>query len=85
MAVGYDDLLATAEADPAVASLMMPGGWLSAEHVPWLVRAGVRQFQVASSVRPGGSWKAHVDAAHVRSWRMLLDDASDRAAGRPTG
>jgi len=31
------------------------------------------------------SWKAHVDAGHVRAWRMLLDDASDRAAGRPTG
>jgi copper homeostasis protein len=49
--------------------------------VPWLVRAGVRQFHVATSVRPGASWKAHVDAGHVRAWRMLLDDASDRAQG----
>ena len=78
MAVGYDDLLATAEADPAVAALMMPGGGLSAEHVPWLVRAGVRAFHVGPQVRPGGSAKAYVDAGYVRSWRSLLDDAMDR-------
>lgn len=82
---GHDELTDRAAADPAVARLLMAGGGLRGEHVPWLVRAGVRQFQVASSVRPGGSWKAHVDAGHVRAWRMLLDDAADRAAGRPTG
>ena len=82
---GHDELIDRAAADPEVARLLMAGGGLRGEHVPWLVRAGVRQFQVASSVRPGGSWKAHVDAGHVRAWRMLLDDASDRAAGRPTG
>jgi copper homeostasis protein len=82
---GHDELTDRAAADPEVARLVMAGGGLRGEHVPWLVRAGVRQFQVASSVRPGGSWKAHVEAAHVRVWRMLLDDASDRAAGRPTG
>ena len=27
----------------------------------------------------------HVESGHVRAWRMLLDDATDRAAGRPTG
>jgi copper homeostasis protein len=64
----------------------MAAGALRGEHVPWLVRSGVRQFQVGSSARPGGSWtKAHVDAGHVRSWRMLLDDSADLAAGRPTG
>ena len=48
---------------------------------PWrlaakLSRAGVRQFHVGSTARPGGSWaKAYVDPAHVRSWRMLVDDA----------
>jgi hypothetical protein len=26
-----------------------------------------------------------VDTGHVRAWRMLLDDAADLAAGRPTG
>jgi hypothetical protein len=36
-------------------------------------------------VRPGGSWdKAYVDPAHVRAWRMLLDDAA-AAADRRTG
>jgi copper homeostasis protein len=82
---GVDELIERAAADPGIARLLMAGGGLRGEHVPWLVRAGVRQFQVASSVRPGGSWRAHVDAGHVRAWRMLLDDASDRAAGRPTG
>jgi copper homeostasis protein len=78
---GHDELTDRAAADPDVARLLMAGGGLRPEHVPWLVRAGVRQFHVASSVRPGASWKAHVDAGHVRAWRMLLDDASDRAHG----
>jgi copper homeostasis protein len=83
--VGHEELTERAAADADVARLLMAGGGLRGEHVPWLVRAGVRQFHVASSVRPGGSWKAHVDTGHVRAWRMLLDDAADRAAGRPTG
>lgn len=82
---GVDELIDRAAADPAIAGLLMAGGGLRGEHVPWLVRAGVRQFRVASSVRPSGSWKAHVESGHVRAWRMLLDDASDRAAGRPAG
>ena len=79
MSVGYDDLLATAESDARIAALLMPGGGLQAEHVPWLVRAGVAQFHVGSQVRPGGSYKAYVDAGHVRSWRLLVDSAVDRA------
>jgi copper homeostasis protein len=85
LGAGHEELTDRAVADPRVADLLMAGGGLAGEHVPWLVRAGVHQFHVASSVRPGASWKAHVDAGHVRSWRMLLDDAADRAAGRPTG
>ncbi len=85
MDAGHDELTDRAAADPEVARLLMAGGGLQAEHVPWLVRAGVRQFQVDTAVRPGGSWKSHVETGHVRAWRMLLDDASDRAAGRPTG
>ena len=82
VAHGLDDLTARA-ADPVAAGLLMAGGGLKGEHVPWLVRAGVRQFHVGSSVRPGGSWaKAYVDPGHVRAWRMLLDDAVDRALGR---
>lgn len=80
--VGHDELTDLAAADPVVARLLMAGGGLRAEHVPWLVRAGVRQFHVGSSVRPGGSWsKSYVDPGHVRAWRMLLDDAVDRAEG----
>lgn len=84
MGVGYDELLATLDADPGVARLLMPGGGLAAEHVPWLVRAGVGQFHLGPQARPGGSSRAYVDAAHVRSWRLLLDDArgrTDRASG----
>jgi copper homeostasis protein len=82
---GFDELTERAASDPDVARLLMAGGGLRGEHVPWLVRAGVRQFHVGSSARPAGSWKAHVEAGHVRTWRMLLDDASDLAAGRPAG
>jgi copper homeostasis protein len=78
MGEGYDDLLATAESDPAVARLLMPGGGLLAEHVPWLVRAGVRAFHLGQQVRPGGSPRAYVDAGLLRSWRLLLDDALER-------
>jgi copper homeostasis protein len=72
---GYDDLLALAQSDPAIARLLMPGDGLRAEQVPWFARAGVRQFQVDLQARPSGSLKAYVDAGHVRSWRLLVDDA----------
>ena len=82
LASGFDDLVERAAADAKVARLLMAGGGLRAEQVPWLVRAGVRQFHVGTSVRPGGSWdKAYVDPGHVRSWRMLLNDAAERAEG----
>jgi copper homeostasis protein len=85
LSVGHEELIGRAGADPEVARLLMAGGGLRGEHVPWLVRAGVGRFQVATSARPGGTWKTHVEAGHVRAWRMLLDDAADLAAGRPTG
>ena len=78
---GCDELVERASADPQVARLLVAGGGLRPEHVPWLARAGVRRFHVGSTVRPGGSWtRSYVDAAHVRSWRMLLDDAAQHAA-----
>lgn len=77
--VGYDELLALA-ADPTVARTLMPGGGLVAEQVPWFVRTGVRQFHVGRQARPGASYKAYVDAAHVRSWRLLLDSSVERVA-----
>lgn len=78
--VGYDDLLGLATRSPRVAARLMPGGGLLAEHVPWFARAGVRSFHLGPQVRPGGTLKAWVDAAHVRSWRLLLDDAVTRAS-----
>jgi len=70
---GLDDLLARA-ADPWAAGLILASGGLLPEHVPWLLRAGVRQFALEAQARPGGSFRAYVDEALVRSWRRLLDD-----------
>jgi copper homeostasis protein len=78
LAAGADDLYAVVERDQRAAELLMPGGGLLAEQVPWFVRLGVRQFHLDSQARPGGSAKAWVDAALVRSWRLLLDDAVRR-------
>jgi copper homeostasis protein len=71
MSAGFDDLLAVISAD--IAALVMPGGGLAAEHVPWLLQAGVQQLHLGGQVRPGGSARAYVDAAYVRSWRSLVD------------
>ena len=40
-------------------------------------RPGVRQLHLGTQVRPGGSAKAYVDAAYVRSWRSMVDDLLD--------
>lgn len=77
---GYDELLELVAGDPVVARSLMPGGGLVAEQVPWFVRAGVRQYHLDRQARPGASYKAYVDAGHVRSWRLLLDDAAERTA-----
>jgi copper homeostasis protein len=71
---GLPDLLARAKADPWAASVMMAGGGLAPEHVPWLARAGVRAFHIGSAARPGRSFKAYVDEPLVRSWRQLIDE-----------
>jgi copper homeostasis protein len=72
---GVDQLCSEASEDAAVAAILIAGGGLRAEDVPWLARAGVRAFHVGASVRPGRSPKAYVDAALVRSWRSLVDDS----------
>jgi copper homeostasis protein len=77
--LGFDDLLTTARSDERIPPILMPGGGLTAEQVPWFVRAGVRQFHLGSQARPGASHKAYVDAAHVRSYRLLVDDTVQRA------
>ena len=71
---GLNDLLSRAKADPWAASVIMAGGGLHPDHVPWLARAGVRAFHIGKPARPGGSYKAYVDADLVRSWRTLIDD-----------
>jgi copper homeostasis protein len=83
-AEGADELLRRCSADPEVARLLLASGGLTTEHVPWLIRAGVRQFGLGEEARPDGSWtKAYVDPDYVRAWRMLLDDAQNRALGVP--
>lgn len=85
LAHGSDELIARTTSDPRVAELVLAGGGLTPDLVPWLVRAGVRRFAIGSSARSSGSWtRASVDVDHVRSWRMLLDDALSRALGIPT-
>ncbi|MGC3994365.1 MAG: copper homeostasis protein CutC [Propionicimonas sp.] len=71
---GLGDLLARAKADPWAASVIMAGGGLQPDHVPWLARAGVHAFHIGKPARPGGSYKAYVDEGLVRSWRTLIDD-----------
>ncbi len=82
-ATGIEDLLALAEKDPAFAATAVAAGDLRTEDVPWLVQAGITRIHLGASVRPGGSWlKAHVDAAFVRAWRLLLDRAVDHGRGQ---
>jgi len=71
---GLDELVQRARADPFARRTIMAGGGLLPEHVPWLVRAGVRAFHIGSAARPLGSWKAYVDPDLVRTWRTLVDE-----------
>jgi copper homeostasis protein len=79
VAEGLDDLVARAEQDSFARSVIMAGGGLLPEHVPWLARAGIRAFQVGAAVRPLGSTKAYVDPDLVRTWRRLVDAAMRHA------
>lgn len=84
LASGGDELVERARQDPRVAALVLAGGDLRPEFVPWLLRAGVRQFTLAEEARFDRSWtKAYVDTGAVRAWRLLLDDADQRARGVP--
>lgn len=79
---GLDDLLRRCGDDPDLASLVVADGEVHPDHVPWLARAGVRQFHVDDQVRPGGSRKAYVDEALVRTWRTLIDTEMSHATPR---
>ena len=76
MEFGLDELVQRCRADADVARLVMAGGGLAPEHVPWLVRAGVRSFHISDQARPLGQYKAYVDAPLVRTWRELIDDTA---------
>jgi copper homeostasis protein len=75
VAEGLDELVNRARTDDFARSVIMAGGGLLPEHVPWLARAGIRGYQVGGAVRPLGSTKAYVDPDLVRTWRTLIDDA----------
>jgi copper homeostasis protein len=79
---GLDDLVARAGADEFARTVIMAGGGLLPEHVPWLARAGVRAFQIGAAARPRGSAKAYVDPDLVRSWRNLIDHACDLSSSK---
>jgi len=84
MDAGFDDLMTLASAEVGFASVAVAAGGVRPEHVPWLARVGLTRVHLGASVRPGGSWtKSHVDAGFVRSWRLLLDDATQ--AGHASG
>ena len=75
---GLDDLVNRARTDDFARSVIMAGGGLLPEHVPWLARAGVAAFQIGAAARPLGSSKAYVDPGLVRTWRTLIDDSMRR-------
>lgn len=79
---GLTELVARAKADPWAASVIMAGGGLRAEHVPWLTRAGVTAFQIGSAARPGGSYDEGVDESLVRSWVSLISQESRHRPSR---
>jgi len=79
VAEGLDDLVARARCDEFARRVILAGGGLQPEHVPWLVRAGVRGFHVGAAVRPTRSYKAYVEVGLVRTWRTLIDDAIKRS------
>lgn len=84
VAHGLDDLLARASSDPVAARVMMAGGGLLPEHVPWLAKSGVRAFHIGTPARPLRSYKAHVDPGLVRGWRRLIDDEVRHPPGMGT-
>jgi len=84
LAHGVDEVCARLESDIGWSDLVVAAGGLTPEVVPWLARSGVRRFAVGSAARAGSSWaRGDVDVERVRTWRMLVDDAVDRAIGVP--
>ncbi|ROR96604.1 copper homeostasis protein CutC [Salana multivorans] len=72
---GLTALLRRAETDEPARSRILAGGGLRPEHVPVLAQSGITAFHIGSAARPDGSFAAPVDAALVRGWRDLINDA----------
>ncbi len=70
---GLDDLIRRARADRAIAQLMIAGGGLRPDHVPWLAQAGIRAFHIGTPARTDRSFRAYVDSGLVGTWRSLVD------------
>ncbi|MGL4831837.1 MAG: copper homeostasis protein CutC [Propionibacteriaceae bacterium] len=70
---GLDEIVSRARGDEWVRQLTMVGGDVAPSHLPWLLRAGVRQCHVGAQVRPRGDLDAPVDHELVHSWRTLID------------
>ena len=83
---GADELIARLTNDPRAAELVLAGGGLTPELVPVAGpgRLVALRDRVRGSHRRNPATRASVDIDHVRSWRMLLDDALSRALGIPT-
>lgn len=79
---GLDDLVRLARSNPVIAELMMAGGSLEPEHIPWLARAGVRKFHVGRPVRVDRSYRFGIDERLVHSWRTLIDETVARLERR---
>ncbi|PID50810.1 MAG: hypothetical protein CR980_01765 [Propionibacteriales bacterium] len=77
MSDGLNTLVAEAKSDPEIANLILVGGGLKTEHIPWLVRAGVSSFHLGTSARVEGSYDEPVSASKVHSWRALIDSSVD--------
>ncbi len=74
---GLNTLIAEAKSDPEIANLILAGGGLQTEHIPWLVRAGISSFHLGTSARVEGSYDEPVSASKVHSWRALIDSSVD--------
>ncbi len=70
---GLDEIIERARHDERARQLTMVGGDVATSHLPWLLRAGVRQCHVGPQVRHHGDCQAPVDQELVRSWRTLID------------
>jgi len=73
LSAGLDELIARATAHREQAELMIAGGGLRGDQIPWLLRAGVSQFQIGPQARPYGQPLANIDSSLVHGWRVLLD------------